>query len=105
MSLESITQPPSMGMPAIRPSHFDPIKPLPTLPSLSSNTSSQKRKRSPSKGSASPIKPNKVVKKSISTSNMAKSEGSTSGDEKKRNKLGYHRTSVACGKYLISYLA
>ncbi|KAL9089204.1 MAG: hypothetical protein Q9159_002675 [Coniocarpon cinnabarinum] len=86
-----------MGAPAIRPNHFDPTKPLPTLPSLSSNL--QKRKRSPSKDAASSIKPNKVVKKSTSTPNMAKPSetGSSSGDEKKRNKLGYHRTSVACG--------
>lgn len=83
-----------MGMPNIRPSHFDPIKPLPTLPSLSSNLPQPKRKRSDSKTG---VKPNKVVKKSSSTPNMSKPEGSPSSDEKKRNKLGYHRTSVACG--------
>ena len=84
-----------MDMQQIRPSHFGHIKPLPTLPSLSSNLSSQpKRKRSDSKPS---MKPNKVVKKSNSTPNMSKSDGSASSDEKKRSKLGYHRTSVACG--------
>lgn len=95
MSLESISQPPSMGMSNIRPSQFDPNKPFLTLPSLSSNLSQPKRKRSDSKPG---MKPSKVVKKTSSTPNMSKSESAGSGDEKKRNKLGYHRTSVACGE-------
>ena len=94
MSLEPITQAPSMDLQNIRPSHFD-LKPLPTLPSLSSDSNQQKRKRSPSKSS---MKPNKVIKKSSSTPHMARPDGPGSADEKKRNKLGYHRTSVACGK-------
>ena len=89
-----------MGVPDMRSTQFDIMKPLPpTLPSLSSNLSAPpKRKRSDSKGS---IKPSKVVKKSSSTPNMAKSQDSGSGDEKKRNKLGYHRTSVACGMFQL----
>lgn len=83
MSLDSIAQP-HFG--AMRPNTYDSFKPA-SLPSLSSNMGQAKRKRSDDDKVASD-KSNKTVKKC----DHEEDEG-----EKKRNKLGYHRTSVACG--------
>ena len=54
------------------------------------------RRRKSSKGSLGAI-----IKRSVSTPNvrgLASGEVAMSLAEKRRNKLGYHRTSVACGK-------
>jgi hypothetical protein len=62
--------------------------PLPSSPTT-------QRKRRPSKGTMP-----SVVKRSVSTPNvrsMASVESAMSLADKRRNKLGYHRTSVACG--------
>ncbi|KAL8652836.1 MAG: hypothetical protein Q9226_004100 [Calogaya cf. arnoldii] len=57
------------------------------------------RRRRPSKGSMS-----SSLKRSVSTPNVRgvlTAESSMSLADKRRNKLGYHRTSVACGKLII----
>lgn len=98
MSLDSIAQPHAMSLGAIRPGHFaDPM-----MPSLSSSMSAPKRKRSDDDDGVS----SKAVKKSASSASLHNHHHHDVDDEddagadsdKKRNKLGYHRTSVACGK-------
>ena len=97
MSEAYTSQPQNMGLPAIHSSQFDlrhDVMPLPSLPSLAS--SMNKRKRSPSL-SKNPT-PSKVSKKSSTPNIKSNNEDAASSDsDKKRNKLGYHRTSVACG--------
>lgn len=94
MSEAYAPHPQLMGLPAI--SQFEAPRqdsmPLPSLPSLASGVN--KRRRSPSTGHEN--KPNKVVKKSPEAKSSSDDSGAPDSD-KKRNKLGYHRTSVACG--------
>lgn len=92
---------PSMGMdsPSMIPSLHNP----PRDHSHPSPPSSTKQSSPPSRSNSVPSKAAKI-KRSMSTPNV---RGSVSADaaalalsaEKKRNKLGYHRTSVACGKF------
>ena len=69
------------------------IPPPPMMPLTSAAILSQRRRR----------KNSQSLKRSASTPNV---RGLSHGDsgmtlaEKRRNKLGYHRTSVACGKYI-----
>lgn len=71
--------------------HEDPTVPSPTMMPLTTTTMlSQRRRR---KHSAS-------LKRSASTPNVRNFPNGDAGmtlAEKRRNKLGYHRTSVACG--------
>lgn len=94
---------PDMGMPIMRSSsHINSIQKdllsLPTLPSISSSMGKRKRPTKPI------TKANKVVKKTVSTPTLKRTIDDLDDDldeldsDKKRNKLGYHRTSVACGK-------
>ena len=66
------------------------------LPGMSSGVSSANRRRRPSKSTSGT-----AIKRSASSPNVRKiqtpSEAAMSLAEKRRNKLGYHRTSVACG--------
>lgn len=71
------------------------IPPPPMMPVTSAAISSQRRRR----------KNSHSLKRSVSTPNVRGLSNSDSGmtlAEKRRNKLGYHRTSVACGKYSLN---
>lgn len=101
--MDSTSQPQAPSLHQIRPSSlYEPQRsdtmPMPTLPSLNSSMGQTKRKRSPEKTPSQ--KPSKMIKKSHSTPMMAPGSVSPTDSDKKRNKLGYHRTSVACGKFI-----
>ena len=71
------------------------IPPPPMMPLTSAAILSQRRRR----------KNSHSLKRSASTPNVRSLSNSDSGmtlAEKRRNKLGYHRTSVACGKYSLN---
>jgi len=73
-----------------------PAQPKPNSPSL--------KKQGSSTGSKSA-----KIKRSMSTPNVrgqatAEAAALALSADKRRNKLGYHRTSVACGEYLLSCL-
>lgn len=70
------------------------IPPPPMMPLTSAAMLSQRRRR----------KNSHSLKRSASTPNvrgLANSDSAMTLAEKRRNKLGYHRTSVACGKYSL----
>ncbi|KAI9725708.1 MAG: hypothetical protein M1828_002591 [Chrysothrix sp. TS-e1954] len=106
-STQALPPPPptasAMGVPVVKP--YPQIDPntlpktiMPSLPTLPSISSTMKRKRQPAKI----MKPTKLLKKSASAPSIKKALDTIQDDDsgndwdKKRNKLGYHRTSVAC---------
>ena len=85
------------GMPNML-SHETSNSSLPHSPDTASNNSNANRKRRPSKGtSAAAIKRSASSPSVRSLSTSSDTSGSLA--EKRRNKLGYHRTSVACGRF------
>jgi hypothetical protein len=78
--------------------HLDLHSTVPGQAPLPSPHQQAKQKRRPSKGKIPP-----EIRRSSSTPHMHNLGLTTSGElsptDKRRNKLGYHRTSVACGKY------
>jgi hypothetical protein len=95
---------PSMGMSS--PSM------IPSLHSVPQDHTQQPSPPATTKAASPPSRPGSVpskaskLKRSVSTPNVrppmsADAAALALSAEKKRNKLGYHRTSVACGKYLV----
>lgn len=93
---------PSMGMAS--PSM------IPSIHTLPQDQSQQPSPPATTRGASPPSRPGSVpskvskLKRSISSPNVrapsaADAAALALSAEKKRNKLGYHRTSVACGKY------
>lgn len=73
----------------------------PGSPALARPTSPVSKFRGPPVSS----KPSSKIKKSVSTPNVrshAVTSEAAALAEKRRNKLGYHRTSVACGKATLT---
>lgn len=102
MSYDSLGPPSGIGFPVLnavpastfaeRPDPAQPGQPNAPTAQLQSN-----KKRRPSKGKLPP-----EIRRSASTPHMRNLALATSGElsptaDKRRNKLGYHRTSVACG--------
>lgn len=105
MAFDSLAQPPGAVFPVPETPTFqaseDLSEPNPALPGQSAETLSQRlanKKRRPSKEKTSTA----ALRRSSSTPHMRNVALGTGGDvsptgDKRRNKLGYHRTSVACG--------
>lgn len=64
---------------------------------LDPQQASYKKKRKPSKSKGA-----KQLSRSVTTPQMGGVSMSDSESDKKRNKLGYQRISIACGKWLLS---
>lgn len=79
----------------IPPMEASAIPPLPMIPITTADILSQRRRR----------KSTSALKRTTSTPNIRAHQNSDPGTtlaEKRRNKLGYHRTSIACSRSIIS---
>ena len=107
MSYHPLVQTPSSGFPVLERTASgrveDPTDSFSSQTDLAVEASQQQlllKKRRASKDKTS------IIRRSSSTPHMRNLALGTAGDlsptgEKRRNKLGYHRTSVACGKKKI----
>ena len=94
---------PPLGMDS--PNMIPSIHSLPRDHAQPSPPATTKGASPPSRSNSVPSKSSKL-KRSISTPNVRSSASAEAAAlalsaEKKRNKLGYHRTSVACGEYQL----
>lgn len=87
---DSMPSPYDFGNPSALPSQQPLSHPVPPI---TASSASQRRRKTPKHSLSS-------LKRSASTPNVRGDAGMSMAD-KRRNKLGYHRTSVACGRYLF----
>ena len=95
------SHPDELSSPA-QPTTTEPYSQKPTKPSMAVQQQRKRKLRTPGvttvKSFESPSKVRSLSGTSLGSDNMSLSD-------KKRNKLGYHRTSVACGKSTARFLA